>query len=181
MIGFYSKYFNEISSKISMVKTEELHDLAKLLEECQQSGRKIIIAGNGGSSAIASHVSVDLTKAAGIRAINFNEADLITCFSNDYGYENWVSRALASFGDPGDILILVSSSGQSRNMLNAASIAKSMNIPVVTFSGFLSSNPLRSMGKLNFWVDSDQYNIVEMTHHIWLLAVVDNLVELKNA
>jgi D-sedoheptulose 7-phosphate isomerase len=66
-------------------------------------------------------------------------------------------------------------------MLNAASIAKSMNIPVVTFSGFLSSNPLRSMGKLNFWVDSDQYNIVEMTHHIWLLAVVDNLVELKNA
>ena len=57
------------------------------------AGKKVIIAGNGGSAAMASHVAVDFTKAAGIRAINFNEADLITCFSNDYGYEHWVAQA----------------------------------------------------------------------------------------
>ena len=83
-----------------------------------------MIFGNGGSAAIASHVSVDLTKNANIRSVNFNEADLITCFSNDYGYERWVEKAIDFYADDKDVLILISSSGKSLNMINACKAAR---------------------------------------------------------
>jgi D-sedoheptulose 7-phosphate isomerase len=126
---------------------------------------------------MASHVAVDFTKAAGIRAINFNEADLITCFANDYGYEHWVAKALEAYVDPGDLAILISSSGKSPNMLNGARQAKAMGVSVITVSGFLPDNLLRKLGDLNLWADSCEYNIVEMTHHVWLVAVIDYLIE----
>ena len=144
-----------------------------------KSGKKIILVGNGGSAAMASHVAVDFTKAAGIRAINFNEADLITCFANDYGYEHWVAKALEAYADQGDLVILISSSGKSPNMLNGARQAKAMDLPLVTVSGFSADNPIRKLGDLNLWVDSTAYNIVEMTHHVWLVAIIDYLIETK--
>ena len=84
--------------------------------------------GNGGSAAIASHVSVDFTKMCKIRAVNFNEADLLTCFSNDYGYENWVKKALSSYADRGDLLICISSSGESKNIIKGAKFAKKLDV-----------------------------------------------------
>ena len=141
-----------------------------------KAGNKLIIAGNGGSAAIASHVSVDFTKAAGIRSINFNDADLLTCLANDYGYERVFEKAVEFYGDEGDLLILISSSGNSKNVVNAARMAKNLNMCVITFSGFKSNNLLHQLGDLNFWVDSKAYNIVEMTHHIWLLAIVDCII-----
>ena len=128
---------------------------------------------------MASHVTVDLTKAAGMRAINFNEADLLTCFANDYGYEHWVAKALEFYADERDLVILISSSGQSPNMLNGAKQAREMGLPILTLSGFLSDNPLRTLGDVNLWVDSTAYNIGEMTHHVWLLANIDYLIEQK--
>ena len=143
------------------------------------AGKKVILVGNGGSSAMASHVAVDFTKAAGIRAVNFNESDLITCFANDYGYENWVAEALEAYADPGDLAILISSSGKSQNILNGAEKAKKMGLYLITLSGFFPDNPLRKLGSLNLWVDSTEYNIVEMTHHVWLVAIIDYLIETK--
>jgi len=125
---------------------------------------------------MASHVTVDLTKVAGVRAINFNEADLLTCFANDYGYEHWVEQALGFYADPIDLVVLISSSGKSSNIVNGAHKAREMKLPLITFSGFDIDNPLRRLGDLNFWAESHSYNIVEMTHHIWLLALVDELV-----
>ena len=154
----------------------DLISLKNIWRKANSNGKKIIFAGNGGSAAMASHCAVDLTKNAGIRAINFNEADLITCFSNDYGYEKWVEKAIEFYGDSGDVVVLISSSGNSMNMVNAARLAKNMDISVITFTGFNSQNKLLKKGDLNFWVDSKAYNIVEMTHHIWLLAVVDMLI-----
>ena len=87
-----------------------------------------MIFGNGGSAAIASHVSVDMTKNIKVKAMNFNEADLITCFSNDYGYEKWIEKAIEFYGNKGDILILISSSGKSKNMLNACKAARRKKI-----------------------------------------------------
>ena len=105
----------------------------------------------------------------------------MTCFSNDYGYKHWVAKALEFYADKGDLLVLISSSGKSQNIINGANKAKAMGLELVTFSGFSHKNPLRQLGKLNLWVDSTSYNIIEMTHHIWLLGIVDYLIETHNS
>ena len=74
------------------------------------------------------------------------------------------------------MVILISSSGKSQNLLNAAYKAKEMGIKIVTFTGFDEDNPLKKEGFLNFWVNSRAYNIIEMTHQIWLLAVCDAII-----
>ena len=173
---FFSDYFLSIQAGLESVNQADLIKASDAIKAVSKAGKKLIIAGNGGSAAMASHVSVDFTKAAGIRAINFNEADLLTCFSNDYGYERVFEKAVEFYGDEGDLLILISSSGNSANVVNAAKRAKELNMGVITFSGFNSNNSLRKLGEINFWVDSTAYNIVEMTHHIWLLAIVDYII-----
>jgi len=171
------QYFGRYSDSIfDSAIYDDLIKIKNIWEKIGKNGGKIIFAGNGGSAAIASHCSVDLTKAAGIRAINFNEADLITCFANDYGYENWISNAVNFYGDKGDSIVLISSSGNSMNMVNAAIKAKDLGLNVLTFTGFNTKNKLKQLGEVNIWVDSKAYNIVEMTHHIWLLAIVDMLI-----
>ena len=147
-----------------------------MLLEVKKSGKKVIIAGNGGSAAMASHVAVDFTKQGGVRSVNFNEADLITCFANDYGYEHWVEKAVEFYGDEGDMVILISSSGSSKNMINASQTAKQLGMVVITFTGFKPDSPLKQQGDLNFWVDSKAYNVVENTHQIWLLMVCDLII-----
>jgi D-sedoheptulose 7-phosphate isomerase len=175
--NYFSKYFESIGQKLNSIDPTQLEQAASMVWAAHKAEKKVIIAGNGGSAAMASHVAVDFTKAACIRAINFNEADLITCFANDFGYENWVAKALEAYADKGDLVILISSSGKSQNMLNAAKKATEIGLSVITVSGFLSDNPLRKLGDLNLWVDSTKYNIVEMTHHVWLVAIIDYLIE----
>jgi len=110
-----------------------------------------------------------------VRTVCFNDHNLITAFSNDYGYANWVARALESYADNGDLVVLISSSGKSSNIINAGQYACEHNLEVVTFSGFAPDNPLRKKGLLNFWVDSHAYNVVESVHLIWVLAVANLL------
>lgn len=155
---------------------ESMAGLKALFQGCSAAGRKVIFAGNGGSAAIASHCAVDFTKNAGIRSVNFNEADLITCFANDYGYPHWLRKALEFYADPGDVVVLISSSGKSPNILEAGHFAREKGLPLVTFTGFEADNPLRQLGVINFWVDSKAYNVIEMTHQTWLLAVCDLII-----
>jgi len=179
--NYFDLYFKRINESCDKVNRKHLCDLSGTCLATSNHKGKIILAGNGGSAAMASHVAVDFTKAAGVRAINFNEADLITCFANDFGYSEWIAKSIEYYADPNDLIILISSSGQSKNMLSAAETAKKMDLNLVTFSGFSTSNPLRKLGDMNFYAESNAYNIVEMTHHIWLLAAVDYLIEIKNA
>ena len=175
--NWFNDYFKLYSSIFSVEHlNKKLLELKNRLVEVNKNKKKIIIAGNGGSAAIASHCAVDFTKNAGIRMISFNESGLITCLSNDYGYADWVSKAIEMYGDEGDLVILISSSGRSENMLNAAKAAKKIGNFVVTFTGFNEDNPLKKIGGLNFWIDSKAYNIIEMTHQIWLLAVCDAII-----
>lgn len=176
---FYSQYFGMIHNNLINLNNRDFLNSEIMILDAHSKNKKIILAGNGGSAAIASHVSVDLTKAGGIRAINFNESDLITCFANDYGYENWISRAIECYADPEDLIILISSSGQSPNIINAAKKAKEIDLPIITLSGFLENNPLRKIGTVNFWVNSSEYNIVEMVHNIILLSILDSLIASK--
>ena len=173
---FFNNYFQLIQTGIESVNHDDLKAAADKIRTVSQNGNKLIIIGNGGSAAMASHVSVDFTKAAGIRAVNFNEADLLTCFANDYGYERVFEKAIEYYSNENDLLITISSSGSSSNVINAAKRAKELKMSVITFSGFSRDNSLREQGDINFWVNSKAYNIVEMTHHIWLLAIVDFLI-----
>ena len=125
---------------------------------------------------MASHVSVDLTKNAKVRAINFNEFDLLTCFSNDYGYEKVFEKALDFYADKGDIVIIISSSGKSKNLINAAKFAKKKKLFLITLTGFSKNNPLSKLGNINLWVNSKAYNIIETIHQIYLLSVVDKII-----
>ena len=154
----------------------KLVELKSLIMATHARQRKVIFVGNGGSAAIASHCAVDFTKTAGVRCINFNEADLITCLSNDYGYEWWVEKALEMYGDDGDSVVLISSSGRSPNMVRAAEHARSRGLSLVTLTGFDLDNPLSKLGDLSLWINSRDYNVVETTHQVWLLAVCDLIV-----
>lgn len=175
-IKFFQNFNELITKAINSVDNDLLVESAELFKNVKNTGKKIIVVGNGGSAAMASHVAVDLTKAAGCRAITFNEADLLTCFANDYGYENWVEKALNFYADKGDVVVLISSSGTSKNIVNGANWAKQNGLSVITLSGFNSDNPLKKIGDINLWVDSKGYNIIEMAHHIWLVAIVDYIV-----
>lgn len=165
-----------ISFDMTISKLVKLKDL---IEKTSSLGKKVFFAGNGGSAALASHCAVDFTKCAGIRSVNFNEAVLITCFANDYGYGSWLEKALRVYADDGDMVILISSSGKSPNMIHAAKYANERELLLATFTGFDQNNPLKSLGQINFWVDSRDYNVVEMTHHSWLLAICDLLIHKK--
>lgn len=175
--NFFSRYFGLINQAISEVDPELLERIISNVEDTKKNYGKVILVGNGGSAAMASHVSVDLTKVSGVRAINFNEADLLTCFANDYGYENWVQKAIEFYADANDLLIFISSSGESLNIINGAVKARELGLSVVTLSGFSPDNPLRKLGDVNLWCDSKSYNLVEMSHHVWLLAIVDFIAE----
>ena len=153
--------------------SEEIIKLKKLLLKTKKLNNKVIIIGNGGSAAIASHVAVDFTKLNNIRAINFNEPNLITCFANDYGFDNWAAKALEYYSLKNDLVILVSSSGKSLNIVKAAEKTKELKLKLITFTGFEKNNSLKKHGDINFWVDSRAYNVIENTHLIWLLAVND--------
>ena len=176
---FFTSYLDDFSE---LVKPDEkiiyqLEKVADLIKVINTKGNKILIFGNGGSAAISSHFSVDLTKNAGIRCVNCNEPDLITCFANDYGYERWVEKAIDFYGDEGDLLIVISSSGSSENMLNGVKAARNGNFnAVVTFTGFADENPLRQLGDINLWADSKAYNFIENIHQVWLLAIVDLII-----
>ena len=176
---FLTSYLKDFSK---LVKPDEkiidqLEKIADLIKAINSKGNKVLIFGNGGSAAISSHFSVDLTKNAGLRCVNFNEADLITCFANDYGFEHWAEKAINFYGDEGDLLIVISSSGSSANMLNGVKAARTGKFEaVVTLSGFDNNNPLCQLGDINLWIDSRAYNFVENIHQVWLLAIVDLII-----
>ena len=174
---FLNDYFNEYNNLIyDRSIFSDIINSAELLRKLQKSNKKIILAGNGASAAIASHFALDFTKQAGVRAVNFNEPSMLTAFSNDYGYEDSFVQAMKFYADPGDVIILISSSGKSPNIVRAAEYAKTNNYNLITFTGFSPENPVKQQGGINFWVDSKAYNIIECIHMIWLTSIVDSLI-----
>jgi len=152
---------------------EAVNDVIGLINMQRSKGKKVILVGNGGSASIASHVAIDFWRNAGVRALSFNDASLLTCISNDFGYANVFARPVSCFADEGDILVAISSSGKSENILNAVKAAHDTKAQVVTFSGFSPANPLRKSGEYNFYVASESYGYVEVAHQLILHTIVD--------
>ena len=181
---FLDEYFDDFKKIINFNSDEikkKLINLKKIFINAKKNKKKILIFGNGGSAAIASHFSIDLTKNAKIRCTNYNEPDLITCFSNDFGYERWVEMAIKYYGDKGDILVVISSSGKSKNMIKACTAARKKKFSkIITLTGHLVNNPVKKLGDINLWVNSKAYNYIENIHQFWLLSLVDLVIGKKN-
>ena len=152
----------------------------RMIVNLAAANRKLLFIGNGASASISSHIATDFWKNGGIKAVAFNDSSLLTCISNDYGYEHVFEKPIDMFADKDDVLMAISSSGQSENILRAASTAKKKRLQIITFSGFDEDNPLRKLGDVNFYVPAVQYGYVEVVHLSILHLLVDTIIEVKN-
>lgn len=138
-----------------------------------EAGSKLIFIGNGASATIASHFALDFSKNGGMRALALNDGAMLTALTNDLGGDDIFSAQIGFYAQPGDILVAVSSSGSSPNILNAVEVARDTGCAVITFSGFDAENPLRHSGDLNFHVAGDEYGFVEIAHTALIHAILD--------
>lgn len=146
-----------------------------MLKELRAAGGRLYLVGNGGSAGVASHAITDFLNVGKLRAMTLHEPSLITCMSNDYGYEVAFARILATLASPGDVLIAISSSGQSANIRNAAAEMRKLGGRTITLSGFKRDNPLRALGDVNIWLDSTDYGMVEIGHQFVLHNIADRI------
>ena len=151
------------------------------LRTAGESGGKILLVGNGGSAAIASHMQNDLCKTGSLQALVFTEQPLLTAYSNDDGYESAYESMVSLWAGPNDLLVAISSSGSSENILRACRVVAGLGGRTITLSGFAPDNPLRSKGDVNFYVGADSYGIVETAHAALGHYLTDSLARLLDS
>jgi D-sedoheptulose 7-phosphate isomerase len=147
--------------------------MRKAAHETHDAGNKIVFVGNGGSSSIASHLAIDFSKNGGMRAQAFNDAAALTCLGNDLGFENVFAKQIDLHARPGDLMVFISSSGKSPNILAAVAVARGRDCRIVTLSGFGEDNDLRRTGDVNFYIRACEYGFVEISHLSLCHAVLD--------
>lgn len=143
----------------------------------KRNGSRLFFIGNGGSSAIASHMTADYMKNGGMNTYSLYDNAVTTCMGNDYGYEHIFSRPMSFLMREGDLVVSISSSGSSPNILNAIGTAKEKHAEVITFTGFAPDNRAKQMGDVNVYVPSFRYGMVETIHNLILQQVVDLIME----
>lgn len=167
--NFFASYFSEKDVSSQMAESFEL----------LQNTKRIFFIGNGGSNAICSHMLEDYAKIGRFRTYAFSDPALITCYANDYGYENAMAEWLKVYFDKDDVLVAISSSGNSKNILNAADVARERSGKVITLSGFKAENKLRAKGDINFYLPIENYGVVECFHQVILHAILDEYAQSK--
>lgn len=173
-IDIYKKFFN------SYFDSKEFKNSYELTIEFLMSAKRIFFIGNGGSNAISSHMAEDYQKAGRFPTLCFSDPALITCYSNDYGYENAITEWLKIHFTKEDTLIAISSSGNSKNILNAVNLVNEINGRCITLSGFDENNSLSRLGKENFYLPIRNYGVVECFHEIVLHSILDEIVIINN-
>ena len=158
-----------------------IESAGRLFMSRSKSGNKLIFVGNGASAAMASHLSADFWKNAGVKAIAFNDIALLTAVSNDCGYQHVFEKPIEVFADKGDVVVAISSSGKSGNILNAVKAARSKQCKIITLSGFKEGNPLRKLGDINFYVHSGFYGPVEIIHHSICHCILDTIIQFRQS
>ncbi len=180
-------YFSQLGALFSSVQVTDasgtplelpqgIEDAISLIKKQNSQGKKIIFIGNGGSNSIASHMATDFLKNGGIKALAFTDPSLITCISNDLGYPAVFERPIEMLAEEGDVLVAISSSGRSENILRGVEAARERGCEIITMSGFTSDNPLRKTGGLNFYVPSGSYGYVEITHLALCHCILDMIM-----
>ena len=164
---------------ISLVDASEL--AIRIILDARDASKKIMLAGNGGSSSVVSHVQNDLCKAVEARAMVFTEQPLLTALANDEGYGSVFEKPIELWAERGDVIVTVSSSGKSENIIRALQAGSKMGCRIITLSGFSRQNPSRSAGEINFYVPSDIYGIVETAHMAILHFITDRAMAITGS
>ena len=166
---FFRKYFNILNQLFGKIDTKDISILYKLILKKSKKG-KILVFGNG------ANISKDMTKNGKINVQVFNDPNLITCFANDYGFDNWIKKAIEYYGNNNDLVILLSASGESKNLINAAKYCKSKKIHTASICGFKKNNSLSKYCKLNLWINSKSYNLIEICQTSILSSIIDKKI-----
>jgi D-sedoheptulose 7-phosphate isomerase len=157
----------------AMALADAFQRVRGLAHAAQRHGNKLMFIGNGGSAGITSHLATDFSKNGGLRSTAFNDGAVLTCLGNDLGYENVFAKQIEWHGREGDVLVAISSSGRSANILKGVMAARDHGCAVVTLSGFADDNALRRLGDVNLYVRSPFYGFVEVAHLALLHAILD--------
>jgi D-sedoheptulose 7-phosphate isomerase len=165
----FNKYFESHEIQKNIKTSIELFCESKLKRQ------NVFFIGNGGSNSICSHMMEDFAKIQKFKTFCFSDPALVTCYSNDYGYENAIAEWLKIYFEPNDILVAISSSGNSSNILNATKIASNLSNNIITLSGFEENNLLKNLGKINFHIPIKNYGIVECYHQVILHIILDSI------
>lgn len=183
--NYFMTQANLLCHTVATSASGEAKDLNEAVNWCvrqacaaHQAGNKLIFIGNGGSAAIASHMATDYSKNGNIRSLALNDGSMLTCLGNDLGYDKVFAKQIELHARPGDLLIAISSSGRSPNILNAVAAGRAAGCKIVSLSGFDPENPLRRLGDLNFYLASDRYGFVEIGHLTICHAILDLLCDL---
>ena len=169
-------YKTKIQYLLKNLDTKKINNLCEIIKETSNSENNIFVFGNGGSSSTANHFANDMTKNAKIKTLSFSNDNLITCYSNDYGFENWIKKVLENYAKPNDLAIFISASGNSENVVRGARFCRSRNIKSYSLTGLKKNNKLNSISDNFFWINSSSYNQIEIIHHMILLVSVDILI-----
>lgn len=184
-----NQYINELVNRINQTEinagfdkkfadyNEGINYLIDVFSRHKTEQTQLFFIGNGGSSAIASHMTADFMKNGGMNTYSLYDNAVTTCMGNDYGYEYIFSRPMEFLVRENDLLVAVSSSGNSRNIINAIETAKAKKAEVITFTGFDANNKARQLGDINVYVPSSKYGMVESIHNLILQQIVDMIME----
>ena len=176
-IESYFKDFNAcIETSVDLECRNDLKKIVQVLKNTKDTNNGIFLVGNGGSSSIAEHMAIDLTKNAGLKAQAFSGTPLLTTFSNDYGYDLVFAKCIESFCNKNDVLLAISSSGNSINIVKACEYAKKIGMTLVTLTGFSEDNHVRKLGDYNIWVDSKAFGFVELAHNLIIHCINDAII-----
>jgi D-sedoheptulose 7-phosphate isomerase len=156
-----------------------VHLVCNIIKKQSKIGGKVFFIGNGGSAAIANHMAIDFWKNGRIPAVAFSDSSLLTCISNDFGYEKVFEKPIEFFAAKIDVLIAISSSGKSKNILNGVKVAQIKGSNIISLSGFDEDNPLRRRGVYNFYVPSHKYGYVEVIHQYICHWILDTIMFIK--
>lgn len=155
---------------------EGLGCLVEAFTQIKQNGGQVFFIGNGGSSAIASHMTADFMKNGGMKTYSLYDSAVTTCMGNDYGYEDIFCRPLDFLMRGEDLLVAISSSGNSCNIVKAITVAREKQGKIITFSGFKEDNVIKGMGDINVYVPKEHYGMVESIHNLILQQIVDAIM-----
>ena len=162
--GYARAYLDYVGRMVRALDAKTIGAFIALLEDARVRGASVFFIGNGGSAAISSHLAIDYLKNGGLRTMALNDAPTLTALGNDLGYDQVFAKQLDMHADPGDLVIAISSSGRSPNILNGIEAARARQCGVITYSGFGADTPLRRSGDVNFYIRSGEYGFVEVAH-----------------